>query len=221
MSSSQFFLLKIRERLLKRTALSLNQLRSALNNRPRSSLYRDLKKLDLISSYTHTGQYHALNESARFDKNGLWFFQDVGFSQFGTLKNTLVQMVSHAPLGMTHKEIKLMFRIEVQKPLTDLVKSNKISRQRLPSSIYVYLSAERYKSENQFQQRLAVNDHAADVTLPPENIRIEILVKVIQTPDRSLDEKVLGTLLRKKGLAIKDEEIAYVLTYYDIKKNRF
>lgn len=69
--------------------MSLKQLRSELNDRPRSSLFRDLKKLDLISSYTHTGQYHVLNETGRFDESGLWFFQDVGFSQFGTLKKTI------------------------------------------------------------------------------------------------------------------------------------
>jgi len=201
--------------------MSLKQLRGELSDRPRSSLYRDLKKLDLISSYTHTGQYHALNERTRFDKNGLWFFQNVGFSRYGTLKNTLVQMISHAPSGLTHKEMKLMFRIEVQKPLTDLVKSNTVTRQLLPSRIYLYLNADKHKGEDQFIQRVAISNQTVNITLPPESIRIEILVEVIQTPDRSLDETVLGSLLRKKGLAIQDEEVAYVLAYYDIKKNRF
>jgi hypothetical protein len=63
-------------------------LRQALNDRPRSSLFRDLKKLDLISRYSHTGQYHALKNMAKFDENGFWFFQDIGFSQYGTLKKT-------------------------------------------------------------------------------------------------------------------------------------
>lgn len=221
MNSSQSFPLKIRELLQVRTVMSLKQLRDELKDRPRSSLFRDLKKLDLISSYTHTGQHHALNDSAKFDKNGLWFFQNIGFSQYGTLKHTLVQMISHAPLGMTHKEMKWMFRIEVQKPLTDLVKNNTITRQLLPSPIYLYLNADKNKGEDQFQQRLAISDPTTGVTLPPESIRIEILVEVIHAPDRSLDKAVLGALLRKRGLAIKDEEIAYVLAYYDIKKNRF
>ena len=51
---------QIHQLLLKNTIMSLKQLRSELQDRPRSSLFRDLKKLDLISSYTHTGQYHAL-----------------------------------------------------------------------------------------------------------------------------------------------------------------
>ena len=201
--------------------MSLKQLRSELNDRPRSSLYRDLKTLNLISSFTHTGQYHVLNETARFDQNGLWFFQEVGFSQYGTLKKTLVQITSDSLIGMTHKEMKTLFRIEVQKPLTDLVNTNAITRQLLPSRLYVYLSADQNKAEDQLQRRLAISNRTLDITLPPESIRIEILVEVIHAPDRPLDATVLGPLLRKRGVIIKDEEVSYVLAYYDIKKNGF
>ena len=57
------------------------------------------------------------------------------------------------------------------------------------------------------------------MVLPPESIRIEILVEVIHAPERTLEENVLGPLLRKRGVIIKDDEVAYVLAYYDIKKN--
>ncbi len=87
---------QIRQLLLKNTIMSLKQLRSELQDRPRSSLFRDLKKLDLISSYTHTGQYHALTRFAKFDEDGLWFFQDVGFSRYGTLKRSLVHVITHS-----------------------------------------------------------------------------------------------------------------------------
>ena len=221
MQSNQNIALKIRKLLVVNSVMSLKQLRSELNDRPRSSLYRDLKTLNLISSFTHTGQYHVLNETARFDQNGLWFFQEVGFSQYGTLKKTLVQITSDSLIGMTHKEMKTLFRIEVQKPLTDLVSTNAITRQLLPSRLYVYLSADQNKAEDQLQRRLAISNRTLDITLPPESIRIEILVEVIHAPDRTLDATILGPLLRKRGVIIKDEEVSYVLAYYDIKKNGF
>jgi hypothetical protein len=221
MQSNQNIALKIRKLLVVNSVMSLKQLRSELNDRPRSSLYRDLKTLNLISSFTHTGQYHVLNETARFDQNGLWFFQEVGFSQYGTLKKTLVQITSDSLIGMTHKEMKTLFRIEVQKPLTDLVNTNAITRQLLPSRLYVYLSADQNKAEDQLQRRLAISNRTLDITLPPESIRIEILVEVIHAPDRTLDATILGPLLRKRGVIIKDEEVSYVLAYYDIKKNGF
>ena len=64
------------------------------------------------------------------------------------------------------------------------------------------------KAEDQFQRRLAINDRPLDIALPPESIRIEILVEVIQAPQRTLEENVLGPLLRKRGVIIKDDEIA-------------
>jgi hypothetical protein len=211
--------LKIKKLLLKNRVMSVKQLRHEFRGRSRSSLFRDLQKLDEISSFTHTGQYHALKRSAAFDESGLWFFQDIGFSQYGTLKNTLVQVISDSQAGMTHKEMKTRFRIEVQKPLTDLVNTNAVTRQLLPNRLYVYLSATENKAEDQFQRRLVINDRPLNLALPPESIRIEILVEVVHAPERTLEESVLGPLLRKRGVVIKDDEIAYVLAYYDIKKN--
>jgi len=211
--------LKMQTLLLKNRVMSVKQLRHEFRGRSRSSLFRDLQKLDEISSFTHTGQYHALKRSAAFDNSGLWFFEDIGFSQYGTLKNTLVQVISNSQAGMTHKEMKALFRIEVQKPLTDLVNTRVVTRQLLPSRVYVYLSATESKAEDQFQHRLDINDRPQDIALPPESIRIEILVEVIHAPERTLEENVLGPLLRKRGVIIKDDEIAYVLAYYDIKKN--
>jgi hypothetical protein len=221
MAAAKNFPLQIRKLLLTNSVMSLKQLRDALNDRPRSSLFRDLGKLDSISSYTHTGQYHSLYETARFDENGIWFYRDVGFSQYGTLKKTLVQVISHHPIGMTHAELKKLFRIEVQKPLTGLINTNAVTRRLLPSRIYVYLSTDASKAEEQFQRRLSLRDRPNDIILPPETIRIEILVEIIRTAERTLDEKVLGPQLRKRGVVIRDNEIAYVLAYYDIKKNGF
>jgi len=210
---------QIHQLLLNNTIMSLKQLRSELQDRPRSSLFRDLKKLDVISSYTHTGQYHALRRLAKFDENGLWFFQDVGFSRYGTLKRSLVHVITHSQAGMTHREMRKLFRVEVQKPLTDLVSTNAVARQLLPRRIHVYLSADE-TSGAQWERRLAIGAKALDVALPAESIRIEILVEVIRAPERSLDEKVLGPLLRQRGVLVKDEEVRYVLAYYDIKKKR-
>jgi hypothetical protein len=221
MSVSRNVPLQIRKLLLTNSVMSLKQLRHELNDRPRSSLFRDLGKLASISSYTHTGQYHSLYETARFDENGLWFFQDVGFSQYGTLKKALVHIISHHPVGMTHAEMKKLFRIEVQKPLTGLVNTHVVTRRMLPSRIYVYLGVDETKAEEQFQRRLALSDGPFDIVLPPETIRIELLVEIIRTAERTLDEKVLGPQLRKRGVIIRDNEIAYVLAYYDIKKNGF
>jgi len=209
---------KIRKLLQSNTVMSLKQLRHELSKRPRSSLFRDLKKLDLVTSYTHAGQYHALKSAARFDADGLWFFDQAGFAKYGTLKNTLIQIISNAQAGMTQKELKSLLRIKVQNTLTHLVQSNAVERQLLPKSIYVYLSVEKQKAEDQLQRRLAIHDRAPEVALPAENLIIEILLELIRAPDCRADAKELGKLLRKRGIVIGDPDIVYVLAYYDIKK---
>ena len=212
---------KIRKLLQSNTVMPLKQLRHELGDRPRSSLFRDLKKLDLVTSYTHAGQYHALKSAARFDAGGLWFFDQAGFAKYGTLKNTLIQIISNAQAGMTQKELKSLLCIKVQNTLTHLVRSNAVERQLLPKSIYVYLSVEKHKAEDQLQRRLAIHDRAPEVALPAENLIIEILLELIRAPDCRADAKELGKLLRKRGIVIGDPDIVYVLAYYDIKKNRF
>jgi hypothetical protein len=77
----------------------------------------------------------------------------------------------------------------------------------------------RSKAQEQFQRRLAISDKIPNANLPTESIRIEVLLEVIHTPGRALDEKELGAFLRKRNVIIKDDEVACVLTYYDIKKN--
>ena len=68
---------------------------------------------------------------------------------------------------------------------------------------------------------MAIGDKALEAVLPVESIRIEILLEVIRAPARTLDEKVLGPQLRKRGVLVKDEQVHDVLAYYDIKKNGF
>lgn len=202
------------------TVLSLKQLRQELSTRSRSSFFRDLKKLNLVTSFTHAGQYHALKSVPKYDANGLWFYDGAGFSEFGTLKNTLIHLISNAQAGVTHKELKRMLRINVQNTLTELVKVNTVGRQLLPHRIYLYLSVDDTVGADQVQRRLSLAESVSDIVLPPESITIEILVDVIRFPGSVINEKELGHRLRKRGIVIKDTEVGDVLSYYDIKKKR-
>jgi hypothetical protein len=182
MSAEISFPVKIRQLLQSNIVMSLKQIRHALSNRPRSSLFRDLTKLDLITSYSHAGQYHALQSVAQFDIHGLWFFEGAGFAKHGTLKNTLIEIISNAPTGMTQKELKNLLRVKVQNTLTTLVKSDTVGRQRLPDHIYVYLSIDKQTAEDQLQRRLALYERLPSMSLPPDNIIIEILLALIRVP---------------------------------------
>ncbi len=208
------------ERLLQtHTVMTVKQLRQALNDRARSSVFRDLKRIDVISSYSHTGQYHALKSTARFDQHGLWFFDGIGFARYGTLKATLVELIAAAQAGMTHKELKTLLRVAVQNTLTELVTANTVGRRLLPNRLSLYVSQDRRQGAAQFQRRLDLLEKVADTVLPPDTMRIEILLEIIRTTPHRADAKALGAGLRERGIAIEDREVTAVLVYYDIKKN--
>lgn len=209
----------IRKLLQSKTVMSLKQIRHEIPDRPRSSLFRDLKKVDLLTSYSHAGQYHALKSMVKFNPNGLWFYEQVAFSKYGTLKNTLVEMISNSPAGMTHKELKALLRIQVQNSLTHLIKTKLLQRRLSPEKVFVYLNNDEIQAQRQWQKRVELNENVSNVLLPSETIIIDILLEVIRGNERIIDEEILTSRLKQRGVNIQHQQLIYVLTYYDIKKN--
>ena len=209
----------LRKLLQSKTVMSLKQIRHEIPDRPRSSLFRDLKRVELLTSYSHAGQYHALKSMVKFNPNGLWFYEQTSFSKYGTLKNTLVKIISNSPAGMTHKELKTLLRIQVQNPLTHLIKTNLLKRRLLSEQVFVYLSNDEFQAQEQLQKRLDLNEKAFSVTLPSDTIIIDILLEIIRGNERIINEEELSSSLKHRGVNVQQQQLIYVLTYYDIKKN--
>ncbi|RLD18279.1 MAG: hypothetical protein DRI33_04350 [Caldiserica bacterium] len=178
-----------------------------------------MQKVEILTSYSHAGQYHALQSAVTFNRDGLWFYDHITFSRHGTLRNTLVQIISKSPAGMTHKELKILLHIQVQNTLTNLIKAKKLQRRSSPGQTFVYLSNEHSKALEQWQKRQSLDDSAAGITLPSETVVIDILLEIIRGDERVVNESVLGSRLKKRGIAVSQKQLVYVFTYYDIKKN--
>jgi hypothetical protein len=199
--------------------MSLKQIRHQIPDRPRSSLFRDLKKVELLTSYSHSGQHHALKSRVKFNHNGLWFYDQISFSKYGTLKNTLVQIISNSPAGMTHKELKNLLHIQVQNPLTHLIAMFLLQRRSVDDKVFVYLAQDESVAQAQWQKRVEFNEKSLSVSLPSEMITIDILLEIIRGHEALIDEEELSSRLKQKGINIPHQQLMYVLTYYDIKKN--
>ena len=209
----------IRQLLQSKTVLTLKQIRHELAGRPRSSLFRDLKKVEILTSYSHAGQYHALRSTVTFNRDGLWFYDHIAFSRYGTLKNTLVETISNSPAGMTHKELKTLLRIQVQNPLTHLIQTKTLQRRSSPGQTFVYLSNEASQAQEQWQKRRTLDEKATGISLPSETLVIEILLEIIRGDEHIVDESAVGSRLKQRGIAVSQKQLVDVLTYYDIKKN--
>ena len=51
---------------------TFDQLKTALGNPARCTIFRKLAELEYLSSYSHRGKYYTLRSIARFSAMGLW-----------------------------------------------------------------------------------------------------------------------------------------------------
>ena len=103
-------------------------------------MFRALRAVGAITSFSHTGRFYTLTRIPRFDAHGLWWSHDIGFSTHGTLRRTLVQLVEASPAGQTHDELRTVVRLRVHDTLRVLVQAGALVREPGPA-VSLYLSA--------------------------------------------------------------------------------
>lgn len=140
-------------RLLRRQAIAtLDELKDALGTQADITVFRKLRTLDYLSSYSHSGRYYALTELVRFDKRGLWDYRGVHFSRWGTLLETVEAWVNRAERGWFAYELAAELQVEVKEPLLKLVRQERLTREKV-SGIYLYCSADRNRGREQLVAR--------------------------------------------------------------------
>jgi len=131
---------------------TLDQLREALGNPARCTVFRKLSDLQYLSSYSHRGKYYTLKSVARFSEQGLWSFRSVWFSRFGNLLQTAQAFVHHSEAGYSAAELKDILQVKTKHALTQLVRDGRLERKTF-DSVYVYLSAQKDVASRQIQAR--------------------------------------------------------------------
>ncbi len=202
----------------KNRVLTLKQLQALLNKRSQRSIFRDLVAAGYLSSYSHTGKYYTLLAIPQFDLNSLWHYNEIGFSKFGTLKNTITALVNRAQAGLTHNELKNVLHVRVHNSLFELVQVKKISREKT-NNLYVYFNSKQEILQQQRQKRLQSKIFTAQTsTLPSAEIRIDLFIEIIQISQPQVDADKLQLRLNKRGVEISINEIEEVLSFYNLKK---
>ena len=75
-----------------------------LHTKSRMSVFRRLRELQYLSSYTHSGSYYTIKNIPDFNSSGLWYFNEVGFSKFGNLKETLIHIIDDSDSGTSKNQ---------------------------------------------------------------------------------------------------------------------
>jgi len=134
---------------------TLDQLREALGNPARCTVFRKLDQLHYLSSYSHRGKYYTLKSIARFTEQGLWSFRSVWFSRFGNLLDTAEAFIDRSDAGYSAGELKDIVQVKTKHALTQLVREKRLEREKF-DSVYVYLSAQRQVADRQIKARKAL-----------------------------------------------------------------
>ena len=170
----------LRKHLRRHKIATLLELREALGGAANLTVFRKLKLLDYLSSYTHRGRYYALRETARFDDAGLWSHDAVWFSRHGTLVATIEIFVNQALRGWFADELADALHAEVQDPLHDLVRGGRLLRTEVAGR-FLYTSADTRQSRNQIRARQTANAvplvaDASALQVSPDELKAAILL---------------------------------------------
>lgn len=199
----------------KRVAM-LPDIYALLGTTSRMSVFRRLRELDYLSSFSHVGRYYTLPGVAGFDPQGLWFYEEVGFSRFGNLKQTVIHLVDQSVAGKTHEELEEQLHLRVHNTLLDLVRSGNITRQTF-EGIFVYLSMSSDRMQQQLVcRREGVRDSVQDVL--PDEIVIEVLAEIIRGNRVQIDQSVILTRLIHRGIRITALQLNQLCTRLGLKK---
>ena len=102
---------------------TMPQLVDALGSPSRGTVFRKLRELDALSSYSHRGQYYTLRANARFDAHGLWAHGEIRFSAHGTLLATVAALTASAPRGWRASELDALVGVNARGALRQLVQA--------------------------------------------------------------------------------------------------
>jgi hypothetical protein len=146
---------ELRSLLLHTKIATLEELKQALGTSVDVTVFRKLKPLDYLTSYSHRGRYYTLREVASFDDKGLWSQAAVWFSQSGTLLVTAETFVNRSPRGYFADELSRVLHVEVQDALHQLAQQRRVTRQ-IVSGLYLYTAIDRTIQQGQLVTRRSV-----------------------------------------------------------------
>jgi len=209
---------KLENFIKSRRVVEMSDLFEVVESTSRMTVFRRLSGVEYLCSYTHTGRYYTLFDIARFDSDGIWFCDNIGFSQNGSLKKTVTYLVDKGDGGKFHSDLQKQLKIRVHNVLLDLVRSKQIKRTKFEGQ-FLYLSSDKARSTKQIEQRDKLSMQLRRIPVfNTEPMVIEILAEVIRQSKRHPRADQVASALAIRGLPIAENDVMTVFDQYDIEK---
>ena len=160
---------------------TLPEVMAALGTNARRTVFRKLKDLSYRTSYSHRGRYYTLDDVAAFDERGLWAYEEVWFSSYGTLLSTAAALVETADLGYFVEELDNLLHVGTKDALRTLVRHARVTREQVAGR-FLYCAAAAGRRRQQLRRRRArlaepgVAGPLPDAAIMPEELRAAIVL---------------------------------------------
>ncbi len=177
------------------------------------SVRRLLTVTGYYSSFTHNGKWYTLNSIPVFDREGLWFHRDIGFSRAESLTGTLVHLIGCSPAGMTAEQLGLKLQCRCHAILARLHREGRLQRQKAGRS-HVYFAAETDIARG---QRRVLTERSARLGPLPAEISVLVLAEFIRRPEASF-QSLAEAVGRSSHIRISPLQIEKLFEEHGVKK---
>jgi len=159
---------------------TLPDLKRALGTDVDLTVFRKLKDLDYLTSYSHSGRFYTLRGIARFGADGLWSCEPAWFSRYGTLRATAEAFIRSSVAGYFAEELSAILHVGVQDVLRYLVQQKRIAR-KLISSRFLYTSIDpairqRQRLARRSNQSVPTVVDASRLEVSPDEMKAAIIL---------------------------------------------
>jgi hypothetical protein len=177
------------------------------------SVRRFLAEVGYYSSFTHNGGWYTLHSIPRFRRDGLWFYNDIGFSRAGSLTNTLIALIARSPAGMSAEMLGEKLHCRCHAVLVNLWRSGRVQRQKI-GRCHTYFAIDPYIAAGQRQALTMQN--LPEVQFSAE-IAVLVLAEFIRSPGSSF-EQLAEKISRRKKVTVNAEQIEKLFDQHGLKK---
>ena len=189
MRTVQFPAQRLRPLFRRQRIATMAELKETLGTASDATVFRKLKELSYLTSYSDRGRYYTLALIPRFDDLGLWCYRNIRFSQYGTLRSTAETWVCEAEAGWRADELEALLQVSVKETLLRLIYDERIAREKVEGR-FLYSSADPRIRKRQVSARKARGIEADLGSLPARpRVEAEELKAAIVLFFSLLDEK--------------------------------
>ena len=177
------------------------------------SVRRFLSEKGYYSSFTHNGVWYTLRSIPQFGRDGLWFYDHIGFSRAGSLTNTLIALIVRSPAGMSAEMLGEKLHCRCHGVLVNLWRKGRVQRQKM-GRCHMYFAPDPHVATGQ-RQALAMEN--LPVVQFSAEIAVLVLAEFIRSPGSSF-EQLAEKISRIKKVTIKTDQIAKLFEQHGLKK---